>query len=424
MARASAKGSVIMPPNSEAAPPDTSHRNTMQVLNGSTAPVEKSSVQQIDPKELRRIFRTYDIDGSGEISKGELFKAIKEITKVEPSRAVVASLLGDIDLDESGNIDEDEFVEFFGKLKDLQDMEKELTQRTQRNTLIETLAKVYFTANFCAFFFFVVLWVENNAQKEEGNKTDAQGSSLSMVGFVVTGGSLVMVICGGLLYPLLKLKLAPVFKRERLPLWVQKRLKASSSSSGGGGRQFQSGTTPSALAQAAQKKADEESVSSSSGSFYPAPPPYPPDAGSYRNKAGMEDFPLPPQFDNEALETFVLPDAESEMSSRMSYRREEVAAGLTEWGVYNPSGYAKAQAHFDNIDHCPNFCSFTAKAGASPTSRASPVKSPARPGGIPGAGWAQPAWAQPSPPKTGWAPGSAKRAQPSPPMIGWASQQR
>lgn len=378
-------------------PPDNTQRNTMAVLNGTASAQTSSAADQlIDPTELRRVFRTYDVDGSGEITKEELYRAIKEITSVEPAKAVVQALLDDIDIDESGNIDIDEFVEFFGKMKDLLDMQQELENRASRSVMIESLAKLYFTANFCAFFFFVVLYVENNASKEEGKKTDAQGTSLGMLGFIVTGCSLVLVIALGLILPLLKLKVWPAVKAKGLPLWHKMKRKHGAGSS----REFVAGTSAtstvvvsSALANAANNKdLDEEYGESESSASAQAP--YPADAGSYRVKPGMygSDFPLPPQFDNEALETVVLPDEESEVS----YRREEppgVTRAANGMQFYNPNGYAKAQKHFDKIDECPNFSPYTSK-GAS----GSPARTTMRPRPLGGS------WAQPSPPKIGWEP--------------------
>merc|ERR1712224_349791 len=104
--------------------------------------------------------------------------------------------------------------------------------------------KAYFVANFCAFFFFVILFVENNAGQNEDqkpkNEEDGQSSSLGTMGFIVTGVSLALVITSGLIYPLVKLKIAPMMTTKKVPPWLKAKVPGFGE---GHSRKFQAGTS-------------------------------------------------------------------------------------------------------------------------------------------------------------------------------------
>lgn len=393
-------------------PPKMEHRGTMAVLQGNNQGPSAGSEEgggPMDTEDLRHIFKTYDKDESGQISKGELKKAVKAITGISPSPAVVASLLGDIDMDEDGQIDEDEFVEFFGKMNDLLEMEKELTHRVQRGVMVHTLMKVYFVANFCAFFFFVVLWVEDNANDGMGEKTgggDSQSSTLSTIGFVVSGASLVAVIIGGLLYPICKIKLAPAVKK--LENKIMQKVGVGKSATPG--RQFPTGTLPSAKkkvsvkppsanpppsANSAKSSRDNQEVASEASSATATPrPPLPagprPDEYTFRRPPAFRS-PNKENLDNENLETLHLPEesvySESHAGSQYSTHTENIA-GLSEWGYYNKDGYNRTKALMHNTEFNSSFCANIPQTSGRDDTRPFPG-SPLRPR-PPAIGWAQP----------------------------------
>lgn len=74
---------------------------------------QKQQSPQKDPKanlqEFREIFRLVDTDDSGDISREELFQIMKQIG-LKPTMAQVSTMLAEVDQDESGTIDFDEFV--------------------------------------------------------------------------------------------------------------------------------------------------------------------------------------------------------------------------------------------------------------------------------------------------------------------------
>jgi len=73
----------------------------------------RDMMKKLGPEDLRRIFRQYDEDGSGEISSEELVFVLTKLIGKLPSDDAVQAILEDIDADGSGSIDEDEFLEFF-----------------------------------------------------------------------------------------------------------------------------------------------------------------------------------------------------------------------------------------------------------------------------------------------------------------------
>jgi Ca2+-binding EF-hand superfamily protein len=70
----------------------------------------------MDTKKVQKIFAQHDSDGSGTISVSELTLALKDL-KVEASEQEVASLMKDIDVDGSGELNVQEFELLFGEAR-------------------------------------------------------------------------------------------------------------------------------------------------------------------------------------------------------------------------------------------------------------------------------------------------------------------
>lgn len=378
------KALVASSEGSAAAPDGETRRGTMRALNGTTQ-FSSGDFQnkKLDQNELRRIFASYDVDGSGEITVDELSVAVQEITGISASNAVVLALLGNIDMDQSGNIDEDEFVEFFGNMKDLLDMERQLTDAASRNILAETCIKVYFVVNFIAFFLFFILFLEDNFAEKEAAKKHT-GLSPGTLGFIITGSSLVLVVLVSLIWPLMKLKLSPGLKRlekNQRPMLERIATKIGLKSDAGEGHQ--AGT----IIRPSKPSAHEETEKKLAERNWARPPPPKgpcPDEVSWRQPSKMHDehmdIQLPPHLQVETLDTIELAD-EIQVGEQI---------GCSPWG-YNRDGYIKAQAMMADAQVSPNFCVMDPQLEVrSPMARSKRLR-PIPFDGMKGPRWAQPA---------------------------------
>ncbi|KAF9592405.1 hypothetical protein IFM89_014895 [Coptis chinensis] len=85
-----------------------------------------NSIGRID-EEVEKIFKHYDANGDGKISKTELANVLRALGSSEPSGDELRLMMKEIDTDGDGFIDLKEFAEFFHKSKgSVGDSEKEL----------------------------------------------------------------------------------------------------------------------------------------------------------------------------------------------------------------------------------------------------------------------------------------------------------
>lgn len=158
----------------------------------------RDAMKKIGPEDLRRVFRQYDVDGSGELSADELITVLVSIIGKLPSDEAVRTILQDIDVDGSGSIDEDEFLEFFAKVDNLNQLQEQLEMMGKRSGFTRKIATCYFSVNFVAFCGFCLVDISAKPGSLEGR--------LGRIGLMASGFGLAFTILIGILAPIVRYK--------------------------------------------------------------------------------------------------------------------------------------------------------------------------------------------------------------------------
>lgn len=98
---------------------------------------------QVGPEELRQVFKAIDKDKSGEISHQEMRYALWSLTGTKPTKAVVQVIMADIDTDENGVVDEDEFIEFFSTVNNLKTLREDIIHGEEKAGTMLCFVNVY-----------------------------------------------------------------------------------------------------------------------------------------------------------------------------------------------------------------------------------------------------------------------------------------
>lgn len=178
----------------------------------------RDEMQKIGPGDLRRIFRQYDADGSGSISRAELQDILTQLLGKEPSDEALDALLQDIDADGSGTIDEDEFLEFFANIENMNQMKAQLMQSAKKEALMGNCGGGLMALNFFVFCGLALL----NLSSKPGTLEAQQ----IQVGFIASGSSLGLAVIFGVIVPMLKHKYGQ--KAENLAASIQQGRKKRS----------------------------------------------------------------------------------------------------------------------------------------------------------------------------------------------------
>eukprot|EP00746_Dinoflagellata_sp_MGD_P084957 gnl/MRDRNA2_/MRDRNA2_33673_c0_seq1.p1 gnl/MRDRNA2_/MRDRNA2_33673_c0~~gnl/MRDRNA2_/MRDRNA2_33673_c0_seq1.p1 ORF type:complete len:442 (-),score=76.37 gnl/MRDRNA2_/MRDRNA2_33673_c0_seq1:7-1257(-) len=149
---------------------------------------------------LTDIFNAFDRDGSGEIDAVELRKLLI-YCGVSADETVVEHILGDIDVDAGGAIDLDEFLEFFQRVSDMEMLRAELEAETKKYSKWAQLMRVYFVINTIGVFFFAIAYLGSD-------NSNSEGDTVTLGGLLISSLSFIMIICGGLVMPIVKIKMA------------------------------------------------------------------------------------------------------------------------------------------------------------------------------------------------------------------------
>eukprot|EP00746_Dinoflagellata_sp_MGD_P008918 gnl/MRDRNA2_/MRDRNA2_117931_c0_seq1.p1 gnl/MRDRNA2_/MRDRNA2_117931_c0~~gnl/MRDRNA2_/MRDRNA2_117931_c0_seq1.p1 ORF type:complete len:431 (-),score=69.45 gnl/MRDRNA2_/MRDRNA2_117931_c0_seq1:21-1313(-) len=123
----------------------------------------------IGPEELRQVFRTIDKDNSGEISHQELRYALWSLTGTKPTKAVTNVILADIDTDNNGVVDEDEFIEFFSTVNTLKTLREDIIVGEQKAGAVMWFVNVYGACCIVATMLFFLLEIESDDPDFGGN---------------------------------------------------------------------------------------------------------------------------------------------------------------------------------------------------------------------------------------------------------------
>lgn len=92
---------------------------------------DEGDKKSMDEMLLKKIFKQFDSDGSGNIDVGELKDAMRMLG-VKVSANAAQKILSKIDKDGSGTIEYDEFHEFFSKIRDPAEMKGMLSEANQQ----------------------------------------------------------------------------------------------------------------------------------------------------------------------------------------------------------------------------------------------------------------------------------------------------
>lgn len=119
---------------------------------------EKSGVARY--QALQTVFRTIDADESGIINLDELYDVMAR-SGFEITKAAAADILTNIDKDGSGDIDIDEFVEFFCHVADIKDFQEQVLVSEAKSSRRWFILGAYIACNLCAIFA-LVLFIDQN----------------------------------------------------------------------------------------------------------------------------------------------------------------------------------------------------------------------------------------------------------------------
>mmetsp|Transcript_8384 Transcript_8384/g.18157 ORF Transcript_8384/g.18157 Transcript_8384/m.18157 type:complete len:373 (-) Transcript_8384:543-1661(-) len=146
---------------------------------------------------LVSVFNQFDRDGSGELEESELFE-ILTLLGLEPSRAVVKSVLAEIDTDLSGSIDCDEFLEFFSRMDELHALESQFENEYHKHAMHNVIMRGYFIIVVAAFIACTFIYVRRAKEATTG----------LLIAVLTTGALVALGIVGGLVMPILSIALS------------------------------------------------------------------------------------------------------------------------------------------------------------------------------------------------------------------------
>jgi len=123
----------------------------------------------LGPDELRAVFRHIDKDKSGEISHAEMRHALWSITGTKPTKEVTQVIMADIDTDNNGVVDEDEFIEFFTTVQSLKTMREDIIHGEAKSGTILAFVNIYGVACIIATLLFFVQEFQSDNPDFGGN---------------------------------------------------------------------------------------------------------------------------------------------------------------------------------------------------------------------------------------------------------------
>lgn len=150
------------------------------------------------PLNLQELFDQFDEDRSGEISYSEFFNVLEHLAGSTPSMEAVFAVLQDIDMDGSGSIDFNEFVEFFSRLDDMDNL---LTRTENRGKFCQLCSYVLFMMSLVIFF--TILMIEVTMAEDDFGTDYAKVVRLTRNGSAVSLG-----------YSFLQSVLLPIFRMQ------------------------------------------------------------------------------------------------------------------------------------------------------------------------------------------------------------------
>ncbi|KAF4660186.1 hypothetical protein FOL47_007269, partial [Perkinsus chesapeaki] len=147
-----------------------------------TEEVELERVHNLSPHNrqeyLERVFAKFDTDGSGEIEYPELLAAMRFLG-IQTSSFIVKKLFSDMDQDKSGTIDVEEFIEFFFKVKKLDDLKEELSHRRKQYIFRHRILNMYILVLFFTVFILVIIYLSDVATSGDSAIEGTQATSSS-----------------------------------------------------------------------------------------------------------------------------------------------------------------------------------------------------------------------------------------------------
>jgi len=146
-------------------------------------------------KYLYSVFIKYDADHSGELDNDEMYKILNELG-VNISRRVCRKMLKDMDTDQTGTVDMEEFVQFFDRVQSFQDMKAIVAQKNSMSKIKEQVMGVYMLVIILFFFGVCLNYVQSSERTTEMLVTVIMAFSLLL-------GSFLYIV----IFPLLQLTL-------------------------------------------------------------------------------------------------------------------------------------------------------------------------------------------------------------------------
>lgn len=154
-------------------------------------------------------FGLFDVDESGEIDTVELNGILKTLG-LHVSKDVSQAILAEIDKDESGSIDADEFTEFFRQIKNVEDLQKTAQAAEAKKSTLSVMSGVYM------FFTLITIFILLIFSEDTKDPMLTLGLYIAVAAFV---GGIFKMLC----WPIFILKFRPAEKFEKLKQWYQKR---------------------------------------------------------------------------------------------------------------------------------------------------------------------------------------------------------
>lgn len=189
---------------SDPPPPKVAFHDEGELPDGLPPPLHQDALHyasnptEVDQrmKFLTSVFEAFDKDGSGELNTRELQKLLKYVG-VQADHSVVEGILDDIDVDEGGTIDMDEFLEFFQKVSDMSMMRLELEAEKSKHDNWGKLGRLYAVLNILGLFFFAIAYL--------GGDVTGDDATIILGGLVISAISLIVVVCAGLIMPIMSI---------------------------------------------------------------------------------------------------------------------------------------------------------------------------------------------------------------------------
>lgn len=163
----------------------------------------------VSQRALIEVFNLCDIDESGEIDNTELGVILK-MCGLPVSSGVLDAVLADIDKDGSGYIDQDEFVEFFRQIKDVDNLQKVLEHETAKKSAMGMVSGFCMFLNVILIFALIVL-------------SENSDDPILRIGLWILISTFGTALCYTVFLPIFIMKLRPREKLEMLMQWHQKR---------------------------------------------------------------------------------------------------------------------------------------------------------------------------------------------------------